>query len=65
MAAATPAPTPRLIKHYKGETIVPAQPQRIVTLFPPALNNLLALGVKPVAAISVHTGARMKETSHE
>ncbi|MBE9156979.1 iron-siderophore ABC transporter substrate-binding protein [Nodosilinea sp. LEGE 06152] len=33
-----------------GETCVPAEPKRIVTLSAPTLNNALVLGVKPIAS---------------
>lgn len=38
----------RLVKHAIGETKVPANPQRVVTLEGSALENVLALDVKPV-----------------
>ena len=42
------AATTRVITHALGETEVPADPQRIVVL--DAVDNLLALGIKPVGA---------------
>ncbi|MBW4672193.1 MAG: iron-siderophore ABC transporter substrate-binding protein [Cyanomargarita calcarea GSE-NOS-MK-12-04C] len=35
-----------------GETCVPQNPQRIITLHPATLGNLLALGVKPIGTIN-------------
>ncbi len=40
----------RLIQHAMGESIVPANPQRVVVLDTGELDNVLALGVKPVGA---------------
>lgn len=40
----------RKVNDVYGETTVPAMPQRIVVLDTSALDNLLALGVKPVGA---------------
>ncbi len=37
-----------IVKHTMGETCVPNQPQRIVTLSLSTLGNVLALGVKPI-----------------
>lgn len=39
----------RIIKHTMGETCVPINPQRVVTLSISTLGNVLALGVKPIA----------------
>ena len=33
-----------------GETCVPISPQRVVSVFVPALGNALSLGVKPVGS---------------
>ncbi|HYX15553.1 MAG TPA: hypothetical protein VE944_14525 [Nostoc sp.] len=38
----------RIIKHTMGETCVPVNPQRVVTLSLSTLGNVLALGVKPI-----------------
>ena len=40
----------RAISHALGETIVPLNPQRVVVLTQAALDNSLALGVKPVGS---------------
>ncbi|MBE8964952.1 iron-siderophore ABC transporter substrate-binding protein [Nostocales cyanobacterium LEGE 12452] len=38
----------RIIKHTMGETCVPVNPQRVVTLSLSTLGNVLALGVRPI-----------------
>jgi iron complex transport system substrate-binding protein len=38
----------RMVKHTMGETCVPINPQRVVTLSLSTLGNVLALGVKPI-----------------
>ncbi|ODH01080.1 hypothetical protein A4S05_30580 [Nostoc sp. KVJ20] len=38
----------RMVKHTMGETCVPVNPQRIITLSSCTLGNVLALGVKPI-----------------
>ncbi|MFD0589721.1 AraC family transcriptional regulator [Paenibacillus sp. GCM10027627] len=40
----------RMYPHLKGETEIPAKPQRVVSLF--HLGELMALGVKPIGATS-------------
>jgi iron complex transport system substrate-binding protein len=40
-----------MIQHALGETCVPNQPQRVITLEVPSLGNALTLGVKPLASI--------------
>lgn len=40
----------RTVKHALGETIVPLNPQRVVVLTQSALDNSLALGIKPVGS---------------
>jgi iron complex transport system substrate-binding protein len=40
----------RLIQHLVGETCVPQSPQRIISLHPATLGNLLSLGVKPIGS---------------
>ncbi|MCC5601443.1 iron-siderophore ABC transporter substrate-binding protein [Nostoc favosum] len=40
----------RIIPHLMGETCVPQNPQRIITLHPATLGNLLSLGVKPIGS---------------
>jgi iron complex transport system substrate-binding protein len=49
----TETPAERAIMHSMGETNVTANPQRIVVLDNGALDNLLALGVKPIGATTV------------
>jgi iron complex transport system substrate-binding protein len=44
--------TTRLIKHAMGETEVPLNPQRVVVLDSGELDSVLALGVKPVGAVT-------------
>jgi len=41
----------RMVQHALGETCVPNQPQRVVTLDVPSLGNALTLGIKPLASI--------------
>lgn len=48
--AAEGQPETRTVVDAFGETEVPANPQRIVVLTTAALDNLLALGVKPIGA---------------
>lgn len=43
----------RVVKHAMGETKVPVNPERIVVLDNGALDNLLALNVKPTGAATV------------
>lgn len=58
-AAATPAETAadnaaeqtRTVKHAMGEAVVPAKPERVVILTNEGTEALLALGVKPIAAV--------------
>lgn len=42
----------RLVKHAMGETCVPKVPQRVVVLDTGELDSALALGVKPVGAVT-------------
>lgn len=46
----------RVVKHAMGETTVPANPQRVVVLDTGELDTALALGVKPVGAVSTSQG---------
>ena len=59
-ASTTPAATPaethtaeqtRTIQHAMGEAVVPAKPERVVILTNEGTEALLALGVKPIAAV--------------
>jgi iron complex transport system substrate-binding protein len=43
----------RVVQHAMGETKVPSNPKRIVVLDNGALDNLLALGIKPIGATTV------------
>jgi iron complex transport system substrate-binding protein len=50
---ATPASTAencRVVQHTAGETCIPPNPQRIVALDILSLSNIVALGIKPIAA---------------
>ncbi len=49
-AAPTAAGT-RLVMHEKGETAVPAEPKRVITLDTPILDTAVFLGVTPVGAV--------------
>jgi iron complex transport system substrate-binding protein len=54
--SSTPEETTHLrVDHANGETIVPPRAARVVTLVPDALDNAIALGIRPVGA-SVPTG---------
>lgn len=46
-----PTSAVRVVKHFMGETQIPANPQRVVTIHTLHLANALALGVKPVGSI--------------
>ncbi len=46
-----------MVTHTQGETCVPINPQRVVTLSLPTLGNTLALGIKPAGSTNeVHQG---------
>jgi iron complex transport system substrate-binding protein len=48
--AESPESACHIVQHKMGETCVPTEPKRIITLSAPTLNNALALGVKPIAS---------------
>lgn len=52
-APAAPEPQERVVKHAMGETKVPANPKRVVVLDTGELDTALALGIKPVGAVTV------------
>ena len=39
----------RMVTHTQGETCIPINPQRVVTLSLPTLGNVMALGITPIA----------------
>ncbi len=41
----------RMVRHAMGETCVPLQPQRVITLSVPSLGDAIALGIQPIATI--------------
>lgn len=43
----------RTVKHFRGESQVPVKPQRIVVLDTGELDSMVALGIKPVGAVTV------------
>lgn len=43
----------RKVEHIMGETCIPKNPQRIITLYTPPLANTLALGIKPIGMTPV------------
>ncbi len=43
----------QLVNHAMGETCVPSQPQRVITLDPGSLGNTLALGVQPIGTATL------------
>ncbi|XQQ06751.1 MAG: iron-siderophore ABC transporter substrate-binding protein [Leptolyngbya sp. IPPAS B-1204] len=47
-----PSDTIRLVKHMMGETQVPANPQRLITLDPNLLATALVLGIQPVGSVA-------------
>ena len=49
----------KLVNHALGETVVPLDPQRVVVLTQAALDNSLALGIKPVG--SSYSGFAQRE----
>jgi iron complex transport system substrate-binding protein len=59
-AAATTAGGERIIKHARGETKVPANPQRVVVLDSGELDTVLTLGVKPVGAVTDAEGGEFQ-----
>lgn len=50
--AATPQAATRSFTHAMGESQIPTQPQRVITLDSGELDTAIALGVKPVGAVS-------------
>lgn len=48
-ASATSVAPCRIVKHAMGETCIPQNPQRIVTLWMSTFRSTLALGIKPIA----------------
>jgi len=42
----------RIVKHAMGETCVPTKPQRVVTLDVVTLEDVLALGIKPIGTVT-------------
>ncbi|CCF84680.1 Periplasmic binding protein (fragment) [Nitrolancea hollandica Lb] len=55
-SSAAPAAQERVVTHAMGETTVPANPQRVVVLDTGELDSALALGIKPVGAVSAFQG---------
>ncbi len=55
-ASETESTQTRLIAHAMGETAVPVNPQRVVVLDSGELDAALALGVKPVGAVTFFEG---------
>ncbi|AFY89071.1 iron-siderophore ABC transporter substrate-binding protein [Chroococcidiopsis thermalis] len=43
----------RFVKHVMGETCIPRNPQRVVTLRTDTFANSLALGIKPIASVYI------------
>jgi iron complex transport system substrate-binding protein len=48
-----PASECRVIQHSVGETCVPLNPQRVITLDPMSLEGAIALGIQPIATVDV------------
>jgi iron complex transport system substrate-binding protein len=51
-AAPSDEPATRSVEHFRGTTEVPADPQRVVVLDLGELDSAVALGVKPVGAVT-------------
>jgi iron complex transport system substrate-binding protein len=51
LQSAPEAPGCRMVHHALGETCVPLEPQRVITLSVPSLGDALALGIQPIATI--------------
>ncbi len=51
----------RLFKHAMGETKVPVNPKRVVVLDTGELDSLVALGIKPVGAVTVFQDGDFQE----
>ncbi|MBW4642231.1 MAG: iron-siderophore ABC transporter substrate-binding protein [Goleter apudmare HA4340-LM2] len=45
----------RMVKHKLGETCIPTNPQRVVTLHTSILAHVLALGIKPIGSTYIQT----------
>jgi iron complex transport system substrate-binding protein len=45
----------RVVQHVAGETCVPQNPERVVTIFHATLGNALSLGIKPIASSVIDT----------
>lgn len=58
--AQKPTENCRVVQHALGETCIPQNPQRVITLFTPTLANSLALGVRPIASTYI-TGFPLAE----
>lgn len=39
-----------VVQHASGETCIPKNPQKIITLVPPALSNAVILGIQPIGS---------------
>ncbi len=59
-SSAAPSAQERVVTHAMGETKVPANPQRVVVLDTGELDSALALGVKPVGAVSAFQGGEFQ-----
>ncbi|MBE9136169.1 iron-siderophore ABC transporter substrate-binding protein [Nodosilinea sp. LEGE 07088] len=51
VSSAPEASTCHMVRHALGETCVPNQPQRVITLSVPSFGDAIALGVEPIATI--------------
>ncbi|MGC1310557.1 MAG: iron-siderophore ABC transporter substrate-binding protein [Phormidesmis sp.] len=43
----------RQVQHAMGETCVPVDPQRVITLDPGSLGNAIALGIQPIGGVTL------------
>lgn len=55
----------RVVKHFRGEAKVPVNPQRVVVLDTGELDSMVALGIKPVGAVTVFQDGDFQEYLRE
>lgn len=65
LSSSSPSTECRLIQHHAGETCVPLDPQRVVTLDSITFENVIAVGVQPIATTSSSLDSPHLETAAE